>query len=72
MFLWFHFCFFPMEFIDEGEISGGASATHTGRPLHGNSYELSEFDARGPTYRYVLNKRSYYVSNQQQQTSQSI
>ncbi|XP_031637375.1 uncharacterized protein LOC116349882 isoform X2 [Contarinia nasturtii] len=36
---------------DEGEISVGATATHSGRPLHGNSYELSEFDARGPTYR---------------------
>lgn len=45
----------PLEIstLDEGEISVGANATLSGRPLqHGNNYELSEFDAtRGPTYR---------------------
>lgn len=50
--------------LDENEISGAGSAAagpaaptaaHSSRPLHGNNYELSEFDARGPsgpTYRY--------------------
>lgn len=40
--------------LDENEISGAAAAptAHSSRPLHGNNYELSEFDARGPTYRY--------------------
>lgn len=44
--------------LDENEISGAAVPTaHSSRPLHGNNYELSElteFDARGPTYRYDL------------------
>lgn len=47
-------CSFTFGHLDEGEISGGASATLSGRPLHGNNYELSEFDTRGPTYRYDL------------------
>lgn len=37
---------------DENEIIVGASTTQPNRPLHGNNYELTEFDARGPTYRY--------------------
>lgn len=45
--------------LDENEISGAAAppTAHSSRPLHGNNYELSElteFDARGPTYRYDL------------------
>lgn len=47
--------FFYTCLLDDIEISGGATASHSGRPLHGNNYELSEFDARGSGYRYVTN-----------------
>lgn len=46
-------CFLLLQ--DEVEISAGAPvATRSSRSnIHsGNNYELSEFDARGPTYRY--------------------
>lgn len=47
---WCLWCLFR---LDENEISGAAAtAAVSSRPLHGNNYELSEFDARGPTYRY--------------------
>lgn len=37
---------------DEGDING-ATATGSRNALGNNSYELTEFDTRGPTYRYV-------------------
>lgn len=37
---------------DEGDING-AAASGSRNALGNNNYELTEFDTRGPTYRYV-------------------
>lgn len=39
-------------YIEEGEISFGTPNAPSNRAMNTNNYELSEFDARGPTYRY--------------------
>lgn len=48
-------------FADEGDING-ATAAGSRNPAANNNYELTEFDTRGPTYRYVWCDKMIYTA----------